>query len=105
MKHALFIVVAALALSACVSHNFSEGQRTNFRCDGDKEFSTRRVDPAIEVYASGATHRLEPAGEGQYRSADGSVTYASAGGGVTLSGIYNGPFENCRRQVRWSRFF
>jgi hypothetical protein len=102
MKNAL-IVLAALALAGCVSHNFREGERTHFRCDGGKEFSLRRVPPAIEVYASGATHRLEPAGEGEYRSADGAITYSRDG--RALAGIYNGPFENCRRRVRWSRFF
>jgi hypothetical protein len=104
MKRAL-VILAALALSSCVAHNFSEGERTNFRCDGGKEFSTRSVPPAIEVYASGTTHRLEPAADGQYRSTDGTVTYTRSGGGATLTGIYNGPFENCRRQTRWPRFF
>lgn len=105
MKQALFIVVAALALSGCVSHNFSEGERTSYRCDGGHEFTTRNVLPAIEVYASGTTHRLELADEGQFRSADGAVTYTESGGRATLSGIYNGPFQNCRRQMRWSRFY
>jgi hypothetical protein len=99
------IVMAALLLGGCVSHDFSEGLRTHFRCDGDKEFTTRQSSPAIEVYVSGATHRLEPAGEGQYRSLDGAITYTQDGGRATLTGVYNGPFENCRRQTRWSRFF
>jgi hypothetical protein len=103
MKQALFVVAAALALSACVSHNFSEGARVNYRCDGEREFSTRRVEPAIEVYAGGATLRLEPAGDGQFRSEDGSVTFDVNTG--TLTGIYQGPYQNCRRQMRWSRFY
>jgi hypothetical protein len=105
VKQALIILAAAVALSSCVSHNFSEGQRTFFRCDGGKEFTTRNVAPAIEVYASGTTNRLEPVADGQYRSQDGAITLAQDGGRATLTGIYNGPFENCRRQTRWPRFF
>ena len=103
MKRAIFIFAASLALGGCVSHNFSEGQRTNYRCDGDREFSTRRVEPAIEVYAGGTTHRLEASGDGQFRSEDGSVTFDANAG--TLSGVYQGPYQNCRRQMRWSRFY
>ena len=101
----LLIITAVIALSGCVSHNFSEGERTNYSCDGGKEFSSRRVAPALEVYASGATHRLEPASDGQYRSSDGAITLSETGGRSTLSGVHNGPFENCRRSTRWSRFF
>jgi len=101
MKHALFILATAFALGGCVSHNFSEGQRTHFRCEGGKEFSYRRVGDAIEVFASGATHRLEPRGDGSYASANGQIVFT----GSSLSGVYEGPFENCRQQTRWSRFF
>lgn len=102
MKQTLFIV-AALALSGCVSHNFSEGERTSYRCDGGHEFTTRDVPGAIEVYASGTTHRLTTAGGDQYRSTDGSVILDA--NARTLSGVHQGPFQNCRRQMRWSRYY
>jgi hypothetical protein len=104
MRFAL-ILAAALALSACVSHNPSEGARVSFRCEGGKVFSYRRVEPAIEVFASGTTHRLEPVGDGQFRSPNGAVTYAESGGRATLAGVYNGPFENCQRRARLTRLF
>lgn len=96
MKKSILLSVALLALTACVSHNFAEGRRENWRCDGDKEFSLRQVPGAIELYASGATHRLTPSGEGAY--SNGTVTYAANGGRATLTGVHNGPFENCRRR-------
>lgn len=101
----MIVATAALALGGCVSHAPNEGARTSFRCDAAKVFSYRVVEPAIEIYASGTTYRLEPAGDGAYRSADGAVTYAESGGRVTLTGVFNGPFENCQRRVRLSRFF
>jgi len=94
MKH-LTLVAAALALSACVSHDFREGQRTSWRCEGGKTFSLRRVGDAVELYASGATHRLYPDGEGRYVAGD--VSYTESRGRAALTGVYNGPFENCRR--------
>jgi len=103
MKHALMIF-AALALSACVSHDFSAGERTYYRCDAGKTLNYRRVGDAIEVFAAGTTHRLEPAADG-YSSADGAISFTQAGGRATLTGVYEGPYQNCRRQTRLSRFF
>ncbi len=91
----LAAIVAMLALSACVSHNFSEGRRDNWRCDDGKAFSLRTVGEAVEVYASGVTHRMQPSGENQY--ADGDVAYAVERGRATLTGVHGGPFVNCRR--------
>jgi hypothetical protein len=99
----LIVLTAALTLSACVSHNFREGARTNLRCDGDKEFSLRHVAGAVEIYASGQTLLLQPSGEDVY--SNGAVTYSADGGRATLTGAYNGPYENCQRRTRWSRFF
>jgi hypothetical protein len=52
----LIMVAGVLALSACVSHNFAEGNRTNWRCAADKEFSLREVAGAVEV----CTHPGKP---------------------------------------------
>jgi hypothetical protein len=99
----LIVLAAALTLSACVSHNFREGARTNWRCDGDKEFSLRHVAGAVEVYAAGQTYLLQPNGEDAY--SNGTVSYSVDGGRATLAGVQNGPYEDCRRRTRWSRFF
>ena len=73
MKKSILLSVALLTLGGCVSHDFGEGKRTNYSCDGDKEFSSREVAGTVEVYASGQTHRLFPTSEGVYSS-----------GGITL---------------------
>lgn len=98
MKKSMLVVAALLALSACQStENLDEGQRLNWRCEGGQEFSLRRVGSAIEVFASGQTHRLESAGgEGQY--SNGTVTYAENGDRASLTGVQGGPFENCQRR-------
>jgi hypothetical protein len=99
----LGVVAALLALGACVSGaGNAEGQRTNWRCAGDKEFSLRDVANGVEVYAAGQTHRLDPvAGAGRQYS-NGVVTYAEDGGRATLTGVYGGPYENCeRRRSDW----
>ena len=95
MKKTALLSVALIALAGCVSHDFSEGERTNFRCAGDKEFSYREVAGALEVFAGGETTRLAPAGEGY---ANERVTLVESGGGATLTGAIGGPYENCRRQ-------
>lgn len=91
----LIMIASALALSACVSHSFREGERTNYRCASGQEFSLREVAGTVEVYASGQTHRLEPSGAGVFTN--GTVTYTVDHGQASLTGIYGGPFENCRR--------
>lgn len=96
MKKLIMAAGAALMLSACVSHNFSEGRRTNWRCEGGTEFSLRRVGGDVEVYAAGQTYRLTPSGEGAY--SNGAVSYAAANGRASLTGAFGGPFENCRRR-------
>jgi hypothetical protein len=96
MKKSALLAVALIALAGCVSHDFSEGERTNFRCAGDKKFSYREVAGALEVFAGGETTRLTPTGDGQY--ANERVTLAQSGGGATLTGAIGGPYENCRRQ-------
>jgi hypothetical protein len=102
MKKSLLVVAALVALSACQSTgNLDEGRRLNWRCDAGKEFSLRRVGSAIEVYASGQTHRLE-AGASEDQYSNGTVTYAQDGGRASLTGVYNGPFENCRRSTLFS---
>lgn len=96
MKKSMLFAAALLALGGCVSHDFSEGRRANWRCDGGAEFSLRRVDGTVEVYAAGQTHRLTPNGEHSY--SNGTVTYTVDGGRATLSGVHGGPFEDCRRR-------
>lgn len=91
----LIIIAGALMLSACVSHNFAEGRRTEWRCAADKEFSLREVAGAVEVYAGGQTNRLTPSGERAY--SNGTVTYSVERGRASLTGANGGPYENCHR--------
>jgi hypothetical protein len=111
MKKSILFATALLALGACVSHDFSEGERTNYSCDGGSQFSSREVAGSVEVYAGGQTHRLMPSGEGSY--SNGAVTLTGAGesstllrrgGNATLSGVSNGTFENCRARAAQSWF-
>lgn len=104
MKKSVFLAVALLALSGCVSHNFSEGERTNYRCAGDKSFSYREVAGALEVFAGGETNRLTRSGEGW---ANERVTLIESGGGATLTGAIGGPYDDCRRRASnwWFRPF
>ena len=109
MKKSILLSVAVIALAACETAQSHEGERFNFRCDAGKELSYRRVPGAIEVYASGVTMRLEPVAgaEGQWRSADGAVVYTETGDRASLSGVHDGPYENCRRRLGnwWFRFW
>jgi hypothetical protein len=102
MKKSILFAAALIALGGCVSHNFSEGKRTNYACDAGKEFSMREVAGSVEVYASGQTHLLRPSGEGAY--SDGAITYTASGDNAALTGVYNGPFENCRGRAQNSWF-
>jgi hypothetical protein len=95
MKRLGLAALAAIALSACVSHNFREGERTTYRCAGGEAFSLRHVAGNIEVFAAGQTHTLSPTGSGAY--SNGAVSFSRAGGRATLTGAYGGPYENCRR--------
>jgi len=104
MNRVLISTMALLALGACQSAgNLNEGQRLNWRCAGDKEFSLRNVGDAVEVYAAGETNRLDPvAAEGGRAFSNGEITYTENGGRATLTGIYGGPYENCsRRRSDW----
>ena len=96
----LMLGAALLALAACQSaQDLSLGERLNWRCAGDKEFSLRTVGDAIEVYAAGQTNRLEPtASESGRAYSNGAITYTEAGGRATLTGIQGGPYEQCRRR-------
>ncbi len=95
-----FIMAASLiALGACQSAGeLREGERLNWRCTAGKEFSLRDVSNGIEIFAAGQTHRLDPVAgaDGQY--SNGAVTYAESGGRATLTGVYGGPYEDCRRR-------
>jgi hypothetical protein len=96
LTHAL---LAALALSACSSaSSLSEGERLNWRCAGDKEFSLRFAAGAAEVYAAGQTYNLPPVAGAVGRYSNGAVEYVESSGGATLTGAYGGPYENCRRR-------
>jgi hypothetical protein len=108
MKNSILLCVALLALGACVSHDFSEGQRTNYACDADKSFSSREVAGSVEVYVGGQTQRLLQSGDGSY--SNGTVTLTGGGehatifggGNATLTGASNGPYENCRPRASQS---
>lgn len=105
MTRSLLLGAALLALTACQSAgNLNEGQRLNWSCANDKEFSLRAVGDAVEVYAAGETNRLEPVAADNGRAySNGEITYVENGGRATLSGIHGGPYESCSRQRsdRW----
>jgi len=95
----LMTAAAILALGACASTaGNAEGERTNWRCAGDKEFSLRHVSNGVEVFVAGQTHRLDPVAgaDGQY--SNGNVTYTENGGSATLTGVFGEPYENCQRK-------
>ncbi|HVK79827.1 MAG TPA: hypothetical protein VM915_04380 [Verrucomicrobiae bacterium] len=97
MRKMIVLGAALLALAACQSaQNLDEGQRLNWRCANDKEFSLRFAGGAAEVYAAGETHRLPQTGDGVY--SNGTVTYSEAGGATSLTGVHGGPYESCARQ-------
>lgn len=99
----LIIIAGALMLSACVSHNFAEGRRTEWRCAADTEFSLREVAGAVEVYAGGQTNRLLPNGDRSY--SNGTVNYTVDRGRASLTGANGGPYENCHRAGWLPRVF
>jgi hypothetical protein len=110
MNRIVIALATACALGACANtqQSLAEGERYNWRCDGDKEFSLRYAAGNAEVYASGQTHNLPPTGEGQY--SNGTVTFSESGGSASLNGAYGGPFENCHRASgagdrSWWRFW
>lgn len=110
MNRIVIAAAAACALSACAvnQQSLAAGERYNWRCDGEKEFSVRYAAGSAEVYASGQTFNLAATEEGQY--SNGTVTYAHGGGRAYLVGAYNGPFENCDRvsgpgDRSWWRFW
>ncbi len=108
MRKIFAMLGCALVLGACQSaHSLGEGERLAWRCEGGKSFSLRSAAGAVEIYASGQTHRLAPveSAPGERRYSDGAVTYVESDGRASLTGIYLGPFENCRRQERMSRYF
>jgi hypothetical protein len=99
MRNWVVIAAALVALGACQSaRDLSEGERLNWRCAGDKQFSLRHVSNGVEVFAAGQTYRLDPvaAAEGQY--SNGVVTYVESDTHATLTGAYGGPYENCQRR-------
>jgi len=99
MKRSVFLVAALVALSACQSFGgLNEGARLNWRCAGDIEFSLRRVSNGVEVFAAGQTHRLDPVAGAAGQYSNGTVTYVDTDGSATLTGVYGGPYENCRRR-------
>lgn len=101
MKRSLLLGAALLALAACQSaQSLNEGERLNYRCANDRDFSLRNVSDAIEVYAAGETHRLgRVASEDGRAYSNGEVTYTEDGGRATLTGVYGGPHENCQRRA------
>jgi hypothetical protein len=95
----LIVVAALVALGACASTaGNAEGQRLNWRCAGDKEFSLRNVSDGVEVFVAGQTHRLDPVAGAEGQFSNGVVTYAEAGGRASLAGVFGEPYENCQRK-------
>lgn len=110
MKRIVIAMAAVCALGACAvnQQSLAEGERFNYRCGADKEFSLRYAAGNAEVYAGGETHNLPRVSEGEY--SNGTVTLIQRGGSAALAGAYNGPFENCRRASgagdrSWWRFW
>lgn len=100
MTKPIIAAAALLALAACQSaEGLREGERLNWRCDGDKEFSLRNVSGGVEVFAAGQTHRLDPVADAERQYSNGEVTYTEDGGRTTLTGVNGGPYENCRRRL------
>ena len=107
-----FIALAAmLALAACANsaQSLAEGERMNWSCAGDKGFSLRYAAGGAEIYASGQTYTLPRASEPR-RYSNGTVDYVEGPGGASLTGVHNGPFENCTRvsgagDRSWWRFW
>jgi hypothetical protein len=101
------VILAAvmLALGACESaHTLSEGERLNWTCAGGKAFSLRYVSGDLEVFAAGQTHRLQRApGEDAVHYSNGEVEYIERDRSASLTGIYGGPYENCRQPGVWRR--
>ena len=104
MKTRFMIIAAAaaLAVSGCVSHNFREGERSQWRCAEGKGFSTRRVNEAVEIYVAGQSFTLAPGAEAGVFSNDAIVLTLRAGR-ASLTGAYGGPYADCRRGglLRW----
>jgi hypothetical protein len=95
----LMTAAAILALGACASTaGNAEGERTNWRCAGDKEFSLRHVSNGVEVFVAGQTHRLDPVAGADRQYSNGNVTYTENGGRPTLTGVFGEPYENCQRK-------
>jgi hypothetical protein len=95
----LMTAAAILALGACASTaGNAEGERTNWRCAGDKEFSLRHVSNSVEVFVAGQTHRLDPVAGADRQYSNGNVTYTENGGRPTLTGVFGEPYENCQRK-------
>ena len=94
----LVMAAALLALCACQSAASREGERVNWRCANDQDFSLRYVPSGIEVFAGGQTYRLDPVAGGEGYS-NGAVTYAENNSHATLTGANGGPYENCQRRL------
>jgi hypothetical protein len=112
MRNLFIVAAAALTLGACAvnQQSLAEGERYNWRCDDAKAFSLRYAAGQAEVYASGQTHTLAPVADhvGQY--SNGNVSFTQDDGRASLTGVFNGPFENCRRASgpgdgSWWRFW
>jgi hypothetical protein len=95
----LVVAAAIVGLAACASTSGNaEGERTNWRCAGDKEFSLRHVSDGVEVFVAGQTHRLDPVAGAERQYSNGNVTYTENGGSATLAGVFGEPYENCQRK-------
>lgn len=104
----LMIVAALLALGACQSAGgMREGERLQWRCAAEQNFSLRHVPSGIEVFAAGQTHRLFPVAGADGQFSNGAVTYAENNSRATLTGANGGPYENCQQRLNdwWFDFW
>lgn len=104
----LVIAAALLALGACQSAGgMREGERLNWRCADEQDFSLRHVPSGIEVFAGGQTYRLEAVAGSDDQYSNGVVTYVEANSHATLTGANGGPYENCQQRLNdwWFDFW
>lgn len=110
----IFVVAAALGLSACASmpkmpdlpdlpnlpavHGLNDtyGERTDWSCASGSHFSIRINEDThrAEVFAGGRRYHLDQTEAG---FGAGEVSYFERGGMASLSGAHGGPYDLCRK--------
>jgi hypothetical protein len=97
---AMLLLIPALLLAGCAVG--APGSATIWNCDDGKTFTARfPAEGQAEVWAGGLTYQLtqEPTASGvRYSSLYRGVRseYTEHQGRVTLTGVADEPYENCR---------